>query len=72
MTHKPEHWTEVDIDWKEVAGTGAPLALAAGWSFFEHPALGDEGTVLAVSLDFIGNNGPLVFDTHDFDIPETL
>lgn len=71
MTHKPDHWTETKLHYIEV-GSHPPLAQAAGWAFFEHPTKGDEGTVLAISLDFIGDDGPLVFDTHDFDVPEYL
>lgn len=72
MPHKPEHWTETDIRWTmQLQGSG-PLARCMGWSFYEHPTLGDEGHVLAVSLDFIGPNGPVVYDTGDYDVPEFL
>lgn len=69
MVHKPAHWEATEISWKEVS-VSASLGQVAGWTFFEHPTLGDGATVLAVSLDRIGENGPIVFDTLDYDIPE--
>lgn len=70
MARQPEHWTETDIRWDTLGPE--PLARGFGWSFFEHPTLGDEHPVLAVTLDRIGEHGPIVYNTHDFDVPEYL
>lgn len=72
MTHKPDHWTQIDdLSYFDLDASSI-LANGAGWTFFEHPTEGDEHPVLAVSLDFISNKGPLIFNTHDFDVPEFL
>jgi hypothetical protein len=70
MTKKPDHWTETSLTWNDLRGE--PLAKAFGWTFWEHPTKGDEHPVLAASLDRIGDHGPVVYDTHDFDVPEYL
>lgn len=71
MTRKPEHWTPhkslTVFDLR-----GAPLHNGLGWSFWSHPTLGDKAPILAVSLDFIGPQGPIVYNTGDFHLPETL
>ena len=71
MTHKPEHWTETDLGYTDLTPE-LMLAQAGGWVFFEHPELGDEHPVLAASLDFLGENGPVIYNTRDFDVPEVL
>lgn len=71
MTIKPAHWTETTLDVTQVC-TGTKLAHTFGWSFWEHPTKGDEGHVLTVSLDRIGPNGPIVYDTGDYGVPEFL
>lgn len=63
-------WEETDI--KALDLRGEPLARAAGWTFWEHPTLGDEHPVLAVTLDNIGDNGPIVYNTLDFDVPDQI
>lgn len=70
MTMKPDHWTATTIP--ALSLRGAPLASAFGWTFWEHPTEGDEHPVLAVSLDRMGDNGPIVWNTHDMDVPEYL
>lgn len=72
MTHKPEHWTATDLRWIDVSTVESLLHQACGWSFFEHPTEGDEHPVLAMSLDYITEEGPVVWNTHDYDVPEYL
>jgi hypothetical protein len=71
MARIPTDWTETNLTAERVC-TGEPLARAAGITFWEHPRLGDLHPILAVTLDKIGPKGPIVWNTHDFDIPEYL
>lgn len=66
------NWTETTINWLDAARavSGVPIARAAGWSFYENPNEG--GNVLAMSLDRIGPEGPIVYDTGSPDLPEYL
>lgn len=43
-------WTATNLTTFDLKGE--PLARAFGWTFWEHPKLGDEHPVLAVSLAF--------------------
>jgi hypothetical protein len=70
MAKVSEKWTETEIRWNDLRG--APLAKAFGWTFWEHPTLGDKHPVLAVTLDRIGEHGPVVYNTHDFHVPEYI
>lgn len=69
MARIPTDWTETDLD---VFTLGEPIARAFGISFYEHPTKGDEVPILAATLDRIGPKGPIVWNTHDFDVPEYL
>ena len=57
----PAHWTPTDIDWK-AAAADVRLGTACGWVFFANPTE-PRGNVVALSLDCIGDVGPVVFDT---------
>jgi len=69
MAKKPTHWTETSINPHRL---GEPLGRAFGWTFYEHPTKGDEAPILAATLDRIGPQGPIVYNTHDFDMPDYL
>lgn len=71
MTHKPDHWTAMDLDIVALHES-CPVGRAPGWTFWQHPTLGDEHPILAVSLDYIDDSGPIVWNTHDFDVPDHL
>ena len=69
MTMKPDHWTEArGVVWTE-AVCRAQLAQSCGWNFY---AAAEDGNVLAISLDYIGSDGPVVFDTGAPELPATL
>lgn len=55
------HWTPTDLDWHAAAGS-VRLAITYGWAIFAHPTE-PRGNLVAMSLDVIGDNGPIVFDT---------
>jgi hypothetical protein len=67
---KPKDWTETKIRFNDLRGE--PIARSFGWTFWEHPKLGDEHPILAATLDKIGDDGPIVYNTHDFDVSEYL
>ena len=71
MTQVPDGWKATDLTWRDVAAS-TQLEQVFGWTFFEHPTKGDEGHVLAISLDHIGPNGPIVYDTGEYEVPEYL
>jgi len=69
MTMKPDHWTEArNTVWTDVV-TRSQLAQSCGWNFY---APKDGGNVLALSLDYIGEAGPVVFDTGAPELPAIL
>ena len=69
MAMKPDHWTEArGVVWTE-AVCRSQLAQSRGWNFF---APKDGGNVLALSLDWIGEAGPVVFDTGSPELPAIL
>jgi hypothetical protein len=43
-----------------------------GWTFWEHPTKGDEGHVLAITLDRIEADGPVVYDTGEYEVPDYM
>lgn len=73
MSHIPQGWTQITptntTNWRTL---GEPLGHLMGWGFFEDPVHGDEAPLLALSLDFIGDDGPLIFQTTEYEIPDFL
>lgn len=69
MAKVPASWQIVKLDPNTL---GAPLGHAMGWAFYEHPDYGDEFPILATRLDKIGPNGPIVYSTNDYDLPDYL
>lgn len=71
MSRLPTEWIATELSYADVV-RGEPLARSFGWTFWEHPQLGDGFPVLAISLDRIGDHGPIVYNTGDYDVPEYL
>lgn len=73
MSYIPKGWNAItptkSTNWRTL---GEPLYRGMGWSFYEDPVHGDEAPLLALSLDFIGEDGPVIFRTTEYEVPEFL
>lgn len=58
--------TELSKNWL-LAHSSAELARFGGWTFWEHPTMGDEHTILATR-----KGDDTVYDTLSHDIPDYL
>jgi hypothetical protein len=63
-------WEETEMRFFDLKGD--PLGRAGRWVFYEHPTKGDEHPLLATSFDYIGDDGPVVFNTLDYDLPDAI
>lgn len=70
MSSIPAEWNEItpteSTNWRTLS---EPLGHCGRWGFFEDPVHGDEAPLLALSLDFIGDDGPLIFRTNHYHLP---